>query len=50
MSYINKNSPRVYIFDIETGQHEIVGEFPGMTFAPRFSPNGKKIIMSYSRS
>ena len=42
------NSPRVFIFDIETGQQEIVGEFPGMTFAPRFSPDGNKIVMSYS--
>ena len=49
MSYANRNNPRVYIFDIETGQQEIVGEFPGMTFAPRFSPDGKKIIMSYTR-
>ena len=48
MSYIKTNSPRVFIFDIETGQQEIVGEFPGMTFAPRFSPDGKKIVMSYS--
>lgn len=48
MSYINKNSPRVYIFDIQTGRQEIVGDFPGMTFAPRFSPDGKKVIMSYS--
>lgn len=48
MSYVDKNNPRVYIFDIETGQQEIVGEFPGMTFAPRFSPDGKKIVMSYS--
>ena len=48
MSYMTRNNPRVYIFDIETGQQEIVGEFPGMTFAPRFSPDGKKIIMSYS--
>jgi TolB protein len=48
MSYVNRNNPRVYIFDIETGQQEIVGEFPGMTFAPRFSPDGKKIVMSYS--
>ena len=48
MSYINRNNPRVFIFDIETGQQEIVGEFPGMTFAPRFSPDGNKIIMSYS--
>ena len=40
MSYVKANSPRVFIFDIETGQQEIVGEFPGMTFAPRFSPDG----------
>ena len=48
MSYVNPNSPRVYIFDIETGKQEIVGEFPGMTFAPRFSPDGNKIVMSYT--
>tara|TARA_Y100000768_G_scaffold326948_1_gene264455 strand:- start:374 stop:1687 length:1314 start_codon:yes stop_codon:yes gene_type:complete len=48
MSYVKTNSPRVFIFDIETGQQEIVGEFPGMTFAPRFSPDGSKIVMSYS--
>ena len=47
MSYVSRNSPRVYIFDIETGK-EIVGEFPGMTFAPRFSPDGDKIVMSYT--
>ncbi len=48
MSYVNRNNPRVYIFDIETGKQEIVGEFPGMTFAPRFSPDGNQIIMSYT--
>tara|TARA_B100000575_G_scaffold74249_1_gene57843 strand:+ start:1410 stop:2726 length:1317 start_codon:yes stop_codon:yes gene_type:complete len=48
MSYVNRNNPRVYIFDIETGKQEIVGEFPGMTFAPRFSPDGSKIVMSYT--
>ncbi len=48
MSYVNRNNPRVYIFDIQTGRQEIVGEFPGMTFAPRFSPKGDKIIMSYT--
>ena len=44
----SSKEPRVYILDIETGKQEIVGNFPGMTFAPRFSPNGKQIIMSYS--
>ncbi len=48
MSYVNRNNPRVYIFDIETGKQEIVGEFPGMTFAPRFSPDGNKIVLSYT--
>ena len=48
MSYMNPSSPRVFIFDIETGQQEIVGEFPGMTFAPRFSPDGKQIVISYT--
>ena len=46
MSYANPSSPRVFIFDIETGQQEIVGEFPGMTFAPRFSPLGDEVIMT----
>ena len=27
----------------------MVGDFPGMTFAPRFSPDGKKIIMSFAK-
>ena len=41
--------PRVYLLDIETGTQEVVGDFPGMTFAPRFSPDGKKIIMSFAK-
>lgn len=48
MSYF-KNLPRVYLLNIETGLQEVVGEFPGMTFAPRFSPDGKKIIMSFAK-
>ena len=49
LSYF-KNLPRVYLLDIETGIQEVVGDFPGMTFAPRFSPNGKKIIMSFAKN
>ena len=44
-----KNKPRVYYLDIEKGEQEVVGDFPGMTFAPRFSPGGKKIIMSLAK-
>jgi TolB protein len=39
-------TPRVYIYNIETNQREIVGEFRNMSFAPRFSPDGQKIVMS----
>jgi TolB protein len=45
MSY-SQGQPRVYLFNIETGQREVVGNFPGMTFAPRFSPDGQRVIMS----
>ncbi len=45
MSY-EQGNPRVYLLNIETGQREIVGNFPGMTFAPRFSPDGQRVIMS----
>ena len=33
-------------YNIETGQREIVGNFPGMSFSPRFSPDGQRVIMS----
>jgi len=48
LSYF-RNRPRVYLLDIETGVQEVVGDFPGMTFAPRFSPDGEKIIMSFAK-
>jgi TolB protein len=46
MSYGAGFEPRVYLLNIETGQREAVGNFPGMTFSPRFSPDGQRIIMS----
>jgi TolB protein len=45
LSYFHK-TPRVYIYNIDSGQQEVLGDFPGMTFAPRFSPDGNKVIMS----
>ena len=37
MSYAN-NRPRVYLFNLGTGRQSVLGDFAGMTFAPRFSP------------
>src|SRR5262245_4599745 len=45
MSYA-QGQPRVYLYNIETGQREVVGNFPGMTFAPRFSHDGQRVILS----
>ena len=48
MSY-ERGQPQVYLLQIETGQREIVANFPNMTFAPRFSPDGQRVIMSLLR-
>ncbi len=48
LSYFN-NRPRVYLFNIQTGRRELLGEFPGMTFAPRFSSDGNSVLMSHAR-
>jgi TolB protein len=48
LSYFN-DTPRVYLFDINSGRQEMLGAFEGMTFAPRFSPDGNSVIMSYAQ-
>lgn len=40
------DTPRVYLFNLETGRREVLGPFEGMTFAPRFSHDGNAVIMS----
>lgn len=45
------NSPgQVYLFNIETGEQEPLGTFRGMTFAPRFSPDGREVLMAIERT
>lgn len=46
MSYGGNQQPKVYLLNIETGQRELVGDYPGMTFAPRFTPDGQRVVMS----
>lgn len=46
MSQRMGEQPRVHVLNIETGQRQVVGNFPDMTSSPRFSPNGSKIVLS----
>ena len=41
--------PRVYLQNVDSGRRELLGNFPGMSFAPRFSPDGTKVAMSLSQ-
>jgi TolB protein len=49
MSFGADGDPKVLLMNIENSQREVVGNFPGMTFSPRFSPDGQKIIMSLAQ-
>ena len=44
-----QNRPRVYVYNIGSGSQQLVGDFPNMSFAPRFSPDGQRVIMSLTR-
>jgi TolB protein len=50
MGFVPGQDPKVYILDIGKGQREVVGNFPGMSFSPRFSPDGWKIVMSLQQA
>ncbi|MGH8430955.1 MAG: Tol-Pal system protein TolB, partial [Solimonas sp.] len=44
----DRGQPRVYLQNVDSGRRELLGNFPGMSFAPRFSPDGTKVVMSIS--
>lgn len=50
MALFDDRPGQVYLFNIETGEQEQLGTFRGMTFAPRFSPDGRDVIMSVERN
>jgi TolB protein len=43
------NTPRVYLFDLQSGRQSLVGSFGEMTIGPKFSPDGNSLLMSVSR-
>ena len=46
LAFFKDKPAKVFLFNIETGRQREVGEFPGMTFAPRFTPNGEQLLVS----
>ncbi len=45
LSYLNGN-PRIYVYDVGTGQQTLVSQNENPTFAPRWSPDGRYILYS----
>lgn len=41
--------PKVYLIKLAQKARYLVGNFPGMTFAPRFNPTGQEVILSMAR-
>lgn len=38
--------PKVRLLEVETGRENVIGNFPGMTFAPRYNKSGSTLLMS----
>ncbi len=49
VSFVPGTVPRVSLYNLDTGQREVVGNFNGMSFAPRFSPDGNRVVMAVAR-
>jgi len=50
LSYDRPNQPpSVHILDIDSGQREALGRFPGMQYAPRFSPDGDSVLITMTQ-
>jgi len=48
MAMAGEGDPKVFLLNVGSGEREPLGDFPGMAFAPRFSPDGSKVVMSLS--
>src|SRR5262245_1024986 len=44
----DRGPPRVYLQSVDSGRRELLGNFPGMSFATRFLPDARKLAISCS--
>ena len=45
----DRTPPKVYLQNVDSGRRELLGNFPGMSSAPRFSPDGKYLFFTSTR-
>jgi TolB protein len=46
LSYRGKKTPKVMAMNLKTGFSRALGKFKGMSYAPRYTPNGKHVLLS----
>ena len=46
MSQSSGQQPRVQVINLETGSRQVVGNFSEMSASPRFSPDGRRLVLS----
>jgi TolB protein len=46
MAFDGSQQPHVFILNTATGARQVVGQFTQMTFSPRFSPDGSRLLFS----
>lgn len=46
MTQANGQQARVQVINLETGTRQVVGNFSEMSASPRFSPDGRRLVMS----
>lgn len=46
MSQASGQQPRVQVINLETGARQVIGEFEDMSSSPRFSPDGRRLLIT----
>jgi TolB protein len=46
MAQANGRQPQVQVIDLESGRRQVMGDMAEMSASPRFSPDGRRLVMS----